>query len=300
MFGDILKINEKEVNKVMENGSFHFYPDKCILRIRSRICVNSEELLTMRQVIKAVGGYYASLRDAERARLMAEETARRAAIEAAEAERRATIEAARALIPPRAYEISLPEMGLSARVLGHLERAELANVGEVMERFAEGDEGLLRLDGIGPKSLAEIKRCIEALALPEVEEAVPTEEEIVAEAAPEAVEEALAEEVVAAEEAPVAIAEEVTVAPGAAPEAAEKAPVEEEGKEVEEAPLVSKAPELLLEEEEVEDPAKLEEERKRERRLRRQLVFDEELGVVVAHRRRKRDEDSDDWEKYQG
>jgi len=30
----------------MENGSFYFYPDKIILRIRNRICNNSEELLT--------------------------------------------------------------------------------------------------------------------------------------------------------------------------------------------------------------------------------------------------------------
>ncbi len=30
----------------MENGSFHFYPDKIILRIRNRMCNNSEELLT--------------------------------------------------------------------------------------------------------------------------------------------------------------------------------------------------------------------------------------------------------------
>ena len=30
----------------MENGSFHFYPDKIILRVRNRMCNNSEELLT--------------------------------------------------------------------------------------------------------------------------------------------------------------------------------------------------------------------------------------------------------------
>jgi len=30
----------------MENGSFHFYPDKIILRVRTRMCNNSEELLT--------------------------------------------------------------------------------------------------------------------------------------------------------------------------------------------------------------------------------------------------------------
>ncbi|MDY7078176.1 MAG: transcription termination factor NusA, partial [Chloroflexota bacterium] len=142
---------------------------------------SNEELLTMRQVIEGVRGYYTSLRDAERARLMAEEAARRAAIDAAESERRAIIASARALISPRAYEIPLDEMGLSSRVLGHLKRAELSTAGEVMERLAEGDEGLLKLDGIGPKSLAEVQRCIEALALEKGEEPVPTEK-VVAEA----------------------------------------------------------------------------------------------------------------------
>ena len=215
---------------------------------QQRLPYNSEELLTMRQVIEGVKGYYALLRDAERARLMAEETARRTAIEAAESERRAAIEAARARIPPRAYEIPLAEMGLSARVLGHLERAELATVGEVMERLAEGDEGLLRLDGIGPKSLAEVKRCIEALALSEVEETVPTAE--AAPEAPEAVVEAPAEEVVAAEEAPVAPAEEVV-----APEIVAEAPAEEVV--AEEAPAAVEVPELLLEEGEEDVEAKL-------------------------------------------
>ena len=68
----------------------------------------------------------------------------------------------------RTHEIPLADVGLiSARVLGHLERAGLATVRDVMERLAEGDEGLLELDGVGHKSLAEIKRCIESLALPE-------------------------------------------------------------------------------------------------------------------------------------
>jgi len=253
---------------------------------------HSEELLAMRQVIEGVRGYYASLRNAERARLVAEETARRAAIEAAESERRATIEAARALISPRAYEIPLAEMGLSARVLGHLERAELATVGEVMERLAEGDEGLLRLEGVGPKSLTEVKRCIEALALSEVEEAAPTAE--AAPEAPKAAVEAPAEEVAAAEEAPVAAAEEaeeVVAAPEVAPEIVAEAPTEEVAAAVE-------VPELLLEEGEEDTEAKLAEDRKRERRLRRQLVYDEELDVLVAHRRRKREDDVDEWQEY--
>jgi len=277
---------------------------------QERLPYNSEELLKMRQVIERVGGYYASIRDAERARLMAEEAARRAAIEAAEAERRTAIEAARARIPPRAYEIPLSEMGLSTRVLGHLERAELATVGDVMEHLAEGDEGLLKLNGIGPKSLAEVKECVEALELLEVEEAVPAEEGVAAEAevgevplpaeqvpeAPEAVEEAQVAEAVAAEEAPVAVAEEAAVPSEVAPEAAEEAPVEEGV--AEEVPVVVEAPEPYFEGEEAE--AELEEERKRERRLRRELVYDEELGEVVARRRRKREEGIGEWDEFLG
>ncbi len=139
---------------------------------------SSEELLAMRQVIEGVRGYYVSLRDAERARLMREEVARKASIKAAEKERQAEIEAARALIPAQSYEIPLDEIGLSARVLGHLERSELETAGDVMNLLAEGDEGLLKLDGIGPKSLAEIKECVEALDLEmEEEEPLPAEAE---------------------------------------------------------------------------------------------------------------------------
>jgi len=284
---------------------------------QERLPYTNEEMLTMRQVIKGVWGYYASIRHAKRERRLAEEAARRAVIEAAEAERRATIEAALALIPPQAYETALTEIDLSARVLGHLERAGLETVGDVMERFAEGDEGLLKLDGIGPKSLAEVKRCIEALALPEVEEAAPeveVEEEV--EAAPPAepiLEEpaAVTEEVAAVEplpEAPAAVVEEAAEpempSEVTAVEAVEQVPVEEA--KVEEVPTVAEIPGFLFEgevEEEKEKSleAKLEEDRKRERRLRRQLVYDEETGEVIAHRRRKRDKDLDEideWDEF--
>ena len=44
-----------------------------------------------------------------------------------------------------------------------------------MERLVDGDEGLLALDGIGPKALAEVKSRIEAVAPAEPEEP-PVEE----------------------------------------------------------------------------------------------------------------------------
>jgi len=269
---------------------------------QERLPYNNEELLTMRQVIERVGGYYTSIRDAERARLMAEETARRAAVEAAETARRATIEAALARIPPQAHDILLTEIDLSTRVLGHLERAGLATVGDVMEHLAEGNEGLLKLNGIGPKSLSEVKRCIEALALPEVEETTPIEEEAAAEAemAPET-EAALPAE--PAPEAPAAVVAEAVTAeeestPEVALETAEEAPVEEAA--VEEVLVAVEAPEPLFEKEEKETDAESKEERKRERRLRRQLIYDEETGEIVARRRRKRDESLEEWEEYLG
>ncbi|MDY6875281.1 MAG: transcription termination factor NusA [Chloroflexota bacterium] len=276
---------------------------------QERMPYSSEELRTLRQVIEGVRGYYASIRDAERARLMAEEASRRAVIDAADAERRAAIEAALALVPPQAHEIMLTDTALSARVLGHLERAGLATVGDVMECLAEGDEGLLKLDGIGPKSLAEVKQCIEALALPEAREAIPTAEKVKVEAEPAAeavlpiqpapetpvavVEAVAAEAVVEVEEEPVE--EEKEPVPEVVLEAVEEAPVEEA---VAEDVLLPEFSDILLEEEEID--VELEEERQRKRRLRRQLVYDEESGEIIARRRRKRDEDIGEWEEYLG
>ena len=206
---------------------------------REKLPYTSEELLNIRQVIEGVGRYYTSIRNAERARLIEEEKARRAAIKAADTERRAVIDAARARIPPSAYEIPLAEMDLSPRVQGHLERAELENVGEVMERMAEGDEGLLKLEGIGPKSLAEIKRGIETVSLPEVEETVPTEEEAAVE--PEAV----PTEEKAAVELEAALAEEAVVKVSQVVEEEEEEEIAEEEETVPEADLEAQAPGVI-------------------------------------------------------
>jgi N utilization substance protein A len=299
---------------------------------QEKLPYNSEELLALRQVIEGVRDYYTSLRTAER-RMAQEEVARRTAIKSAETERRTAIAAARARIPGQAYEMPLAETGLSSRTLAHLERAKLANVGQVMERLAEGDEGLLKLEGVGPKSLTEIQQCIEALALPEVEEAVPTTEEAIAEPEaallvepaiemPEPIEEALveeaavgaapAEEAVTIEETPVAaIVEAVVAEPEIAPVAVEAAPAEEVPQpapeaEAKAAPVeekVAEVPELLEEEESEEDleagGAGDVSKRQRERRRRRELVFDETLGVVVARRRRKKERVVDEWGNFE-
>ncbi len=244
---------------------------------------NAEELLAMRQVIEGVRGHYISMRDVERARLAAQETARRAVLDEARAAREAVIEEARARIPAAAYDVPITEIGLSTRVLGHLERGGLESVGQLLEHLAEGDEGLLKLDGIGPKALAEVRKALEQLDLPPAEaEAVPEEAVPAVEEAEPVAEEAPLEEAVAVEETAPAAEEapvEVVAVPGEVPEERE-IPAEWEGE---------------LEEEEKAGVSLGEEKPKRRKRQRRKLVYDEELGEVVAVRQHWRDEEGD-WE----
>jgi N utilization substance protein A len=174
---------------------------------QARIPYTSEDLLVARRVIEAVRDHYASIRNAERKRILEEEAARLAVIEAAAAQRREAIEAARQRIPAQSYEIQLTDIGLSVRVFNHLNNGGLATVGDVLERLAEGDEGLLRLDGFGPRSLAEVKERIDALDLREPEEEAAEEEPIPA----GVVETAAAEEVVVAEGVVVEVATEEVV-----------------------------------------------------------------------------------------
>lgn len=274
---------------------------------------NNEELIAIRQVVQAVRSYYTSLRNAEWARTSAaEEEARRAVLEEAEAARRAEIEAARARIPPQAYTIPIAQLGISERVRERLQKAHITTVGAVMERLAEGDEGLLKLEGFGPRGLAEVKRAIAALELPPAEK---TEHPVALEIpiTPET-------ETVSGEEAsPMPTAVEpamVEIADGASPSEAE------EGRAVESAPLAEEEVEEMVrlaelpavepvgreveieEEEEPEDFFDYEDEeedeekerrkgapgrgkRKRDRRRPREYIYDED-DEFIMYRLRKR------------
>jgi hypothetical protein len=215
------------------------------------------------------------------------------------------LEQARAIIPGKAYETPVEAMDLGTRAVGLLEDAGLVTAGEVMERLiADGDEGLLELEGIGPKTVEHVKASISELGLLEgepvsVEEEATVEEEdveeIAGEAAPEAEEEggALVAEEVAVEveeeeargekevEDKAAMLERAMRSHGAEGEAEEVSGEEE--------------PEYFFEEEE---PIDREEKLKRERVRRVQLIFDEETGELIPRRRRKREEGPEDWSEY--
>jgi hypothetical protein len=95
-----------------------------------------------------------------------------------EAARRAERERALAQIPADAYDIPLEVLALSDWVQDHLKQAQIENLGHIMERLIDGDEGLLAVEGISPKALAEIKDRVELMVSVPVAE--PEEEEEVA------------------------------------------------------------------------------------------------------------------------
>jgi N utilization substance protein A len=212
-------------------------------RSETHLTYGTEQLLMLRQVVDNVHHYFAAKRRAEQEAARAEAAALRPS--AAGEERVHAGEELPAQVPNAAYDIPLDELGLSTRVFNHLDKADIENLGQIMERLVEGDEGLLALDGIGPKGLAEIKERVEATAPvieAEPEAEIEAEPEPVAEPPiPTAVEEA--EEVVAvadeeAEPEPVTEAE---------PEEIEAAAEPEEEEIVEPEPAMA---ELTVEEEE--------------------------------------------------
>jgi N utilization substance protein A len=187
-------------------------------RGETQVPYNTEQLLLLRQLIDSVHEHFAAKRRAEREARAEKEALRRAAAAPGAAQRPAEQE--KAMVPEAAYEVSLEDMGLSTRVFNHLEKSEIDNLGQIMERLVDGDEGLLALDGIGPKALAEIKERVEATApaVPEeVEAELEAEAEPVVEAAPAAAEE-VAEVAPAEEEAPAEVEAEVEEPVEAEPE----------------------------------------------------------------------------------
>ena len=65
----------------------------------------------------------------------------------------------------------LAGLGLSGRAFNPLKRAGLVTAEQVAALLAQGDDELLKVKGIGPGSLAEIKLCVSSLAPPEQEPA---------------------------------------------------------------------------------------------------------------------------------
>lgn len=65
----------------------------------------------------------------------------------------------------------ISELEVGKRAISALEKAEIVNVGQVLDLLSDGDEKLLAIDGFGRKSLADLKRRLKSrgFSLPESE-----------------------------------------------------------------------------------------------------------------------------------
>jgi N utilization substance protein A len=218
---------------------------------------NQEEMQSIKRVIDGVYRAQVVRKQAEREKVRAAIQAERvvkAQEEAAEVSRQAQVMAYKARIPATAYEVLLADLGLSARVLNHLEKSDLLNVGQIHERLTNGDELMLSIEGIGPKGLTEIKQAIEDKGLGLLPIVEP--------------------EVIEPEATPIESAQPIGAEAAAAVTAEGAAIVK---------PIVG-VPGVELEEDEDDPDKKL---KKKVKRKDRTLVLDEASGQVVAKKQRK-------------
>jgi len=252
---------------------------------------NAEELQTIKQLLDSVHHSTQARKQAEReqaraaaAAVVVEKPVVVVATESTDTSKQDAVNLYRARIPIAAYSTPVSDLGISPRVLSHIERSGLTNVGQIHERLATGDEAMLVIDGIGPKGLTEIKQAIDdkGLGLVPLPEPTPVVAEPVAEApvetpAIEAVVEVAPEAVIPAE-APTPVVEAVATEPASA--------VVKPAGESELAPVIV-VPSEVVEEAEDEDEIDRKTGKKKAKRKDRMLVLDESTGVVVAKKQRK-------------
>ncbi len=231
-------------------------------------------------------------------RVQSELEGRRDEVRKAERER---LDQVRAAIPPTAYDVPLEQIGLSTRVFNILNEAGYETAGQVLETLGINEDRILGLEGIGSKSMEEIRSVLNEFAYPEpVEEAVEEGlEEVLPLAEAEAPAEGVAEAGPAMEEAealeepaPAAAAEEIVETPATAE--APKEIIEETFEELFEKIGTVEALDIPIEEEE-EVEEEILEKKKRKKRKARVVEYDPELGETVVRRRRKRGE-TGEWE----
>ena len=83
------------------------------------------------------------------------------------------------------FNRTVEDLALSPRATDSLKKAGVLTVGQVVEKLAEGDNGLLQIAGFGQSALTSVKKKLRALEI-ELPEAPKTEKPAEAAEAPEA------------------------------------------------------------------------------------------------------------------
>ncbi|MFZ5919073.1 MAG: transcription termination factor NusA [Chloroflexota bacterium] len=223
--------------------------------------------------------------------------------------------------------VALEDLELSARVVNSLQDNDILSIQQLLTLLQSGEENLLALSGVGPKSVQEIVDSLKAAKLwPQPAETIvtplPAEQEApglkvmaeqepvdVAEAASEVQEEmelAVSEtpqEALIEAETPVVEPEAQTVEAEKVIEIEEEPSVletpeeDQESKETTERPFTITWVEGQEEEDEEEDEEEIKEQsRKKKKHKQQRLVYDEQLDRIVARRKRKPGRHRRDWE----
>lgn len=216
-------------------------------------------------------------------------------------------EALKASVPAHAYEIDILDGGLPEHVAYILQEAGYTNMGEVVLQMKRDPMEINRLNGIGPKAMAEINRVMEELeAAAETAEAetaaevVEAEQEEPAPAVEETTEPVVEEEVEASAAAPEEVAAEVDLETAEEVEAeVGPSPVEEEEPSFDK--LFSLETHDLVEivedeEEEEEAPTTKGKKKSKKKKKHVQVEYDPEHDMMVVRKKHKRDSSGWDWE----
>jgi N utilization substance protein A len=196
---------------------------------------------------------------------------------------------ARALIPDAAFDMPLDDLPISPRFIIILTGEGYSTVGELMMQLELDSDAILAINGLGPKTMEDIRKSLDEIEFPEPEEEEPVVE---AEAEAEAEEET---------EIPVAV-EEVTEEIEPVMDVEEAEPVEEVEEPVVEDPVMFEQAiaqsdiTFIDDDEEEDDLQRLDKDREKgtKKKKYRQVEYDPDLDVTIVRRRRKRD--SDDWD----
>lgn len=230
----------------------------------------------------------------------------------------------RATIPPTAYEVPLEEVGLSTRVHGLMVEADFSSAGQILEQLGVDEDEILKLPGVGPKTIEELKEKLNAYPYPQPEpepaveveaEAVEAEvEEVVAEAAEveaapeEAPVEAQEVEAMGAVEAPISAPQEAPVMETVEVEGEPAAVTEEQEAAVEAeavpgfsleaiVPMVEDIGVIETEDFTEEEELKEGKERKKRKVKSRVVEYDPDSGETVVRKRRKPSRKGE-WDEY--
>jgi N utilization substance protein A len=187
-----------------------------------------------------------------------------------------------AAIPKASYNVALDALGVSPRVLEHIQKAGILSVGQLLELNTRGDEGFLGIEGVGPKALTEIKTAIERVTSTLAQEA----------ATPKVVAETPSAEV----ELPSDVAQPVVGDGGAVAETVAAPAIETATSPEDEAQEFLNAIGEEEAEEETTEGDKKKDRDKGKKSSKGVLVFDEELGRMVLQRPRKRHADVDEFD----